>query len=223
MHNRKMGLLSLTLGVSLILGGGIAAHAAETSMRELPTLPDGADDGDVLLWSPMLGDDAAVSAAVEPAEPGQQSLAHPNSIGAGAAGAATDTALIASCLGSPSRVLEKMASKHDGTISYKCGSAQTSGLLHILNSHPASQWRSTMGGEGSVTEWIEYLVRGALKAPSEATVQPGNKRCYSTPTQVYKIVNGRPVYQRTIHASIIVSRNNKLVVTAIPTTSQSRC
>lgn len=79
-----------------------------------------------------------------------------------------------------------------------------------------------MGGDGSVTEWIKYLIRGGLTAPSKKANVVDGKRCYSTPTQVYRIVNGTPQYWKTVNASVFVSTNNKHIVTAIPSTT-SRC
>ena len=123
--------------------------------------------------------------------------------------------------GSSAAVVEAMGSKYDGTVRLLCGSA-TVGLNHILKNHPLSQWRGQMGGDGSVTAWIRYLIRNSLAAPAKKAPLVSNKRCYSTPVHVYRMVNGRPSWWKTINPSVYVSSNNKIVVTAIPTTS-SRC
>ena len=115
-------------------------------------------------------------------------------------------------------VLEKFKSKYDKTIRLECGTNNGFGFNHINKSHPKSQWVKQMGGKGSWTEYQQYLIRVAVTKPSKVKSQPGNKRCYQAPVKVYKMSNGKPKYWKTIEPSVIVSKNNKRVVTAMPTT-----
>jgi hypothetical protein len=203
----------------LAFSGAMTAHASTVAEPgPAPTLAgtETLQEGDVIAWSPVLGADdwvelgqAETPAAGSTAETEAQPLA-------------TTTRAAVSC-GSSTSVLEKYSSKYDGTIKLECGSAGGFGLKHILSSHPEQQWRNQMGGPGNVQDFIKYLIRGGLSAPSKkGNVSASNKRCYSTPTMIYEMVNGKPKYKKTINASIFVSVNNKRVVTAIPSTT-SRC
>lgn len=123
--------------------------------------------------------------------------------------------------GATNRVIDKYPSKSHGTISFHCGNTSF-GYLHIKVRHPESQWRAQMGGPGSWTAYMRYLQRSALKAPKTMSNQPNGKACYSTPVQVYRLVNGKAQYWKTINPSVIISTNNKKIITSIPST-RSAC
>jgi hypothetical protein len=154
----------------------MTAHASTVAEPgPAPTLAgtETLQEGDVIAWSPVLGADdwvelgqAETPAAGSTAETEAQPLA-------------TTTRAAVSC-GSSTSVLEKYSSKYDGTIKLECGSAGGFGLKHILSSHPEQQWRNQMGGPGNVQDFIKYLIRGGLSAPSKkGNVSASNKRCYA--------------------------------------------
>lgn len=134
-----------------------------------------------------------------------------------------DTALNALCAlpGATNRVIDKYPSKKHGTISFHCGNTSF-GYKHIKARHPEAQWRAQMGGSGSWTAYMRYLQRSALKSPNIVRNQPGEKACYSTPVKVYRVVNGSPRYWKTINPSVVISKNNKKIITSIPST-RSTC
>lgn len=79
-----------------------------------------------------------------------------------------------------------------------------------------------MPGPGLWDDFMLWTSRNALASPSRTSTRPGNKRCYSTPIELYRTVNGKPRYWKTINPSVFVSRNNRIVITSIPSTT-SRC
>lgn len=128
-----------------------------------------------------------------------------------------DTALNARCVlpGAMNHVIDKYPSKSHGTISFHCGNSKF-GYKHIRAQHPESQWRAQMGGKGPWTAYMRYLQRSALKSPNKMRNQSGGKACYSTPVQVYRLVNGTSKYWKTINPSVVISKNNKRIITSIP-------
>lgn len=221
MRTKRTVALSVVAAMMIVISGSVGAQAAtsvDQAEADEPALTglERLTDGDIIAWSPVLGNDdwyEVGDASVTPEGQQEAGIAQPLSASAAAA---------VNC-GSATTVLEKFPSKYDGTIKLECGSPTGYGLKHVLNSHPEQQWRNQMGGPGNVQDFIKYLIRGSLTAPAQkANVKPNQTRCYSTPTRIYELVNGKPKYKKTINASVVASVNNKRVVTAIPST-QSQC
>ena len=75
-----------------------------------------------------------------------------------------------------------------------------------------------MGGKGDWSDFMIWATEQSLKAPSRTSTQAGNKRCYTTPVEIYK--NGKKV--DSFYAEAHVSMNNKIVITSFPNPKQ-RC
>lgn len=113
-------------------------------------------------------------------------------------------------------VVSSFASKFDGAVKLKCGNS-ASGYVHIRANHQP-QWQAQMGGTGLWDDYMVWASAQVLTAPSLANTQAGNKRCYTTAIEVFQVINGAHVYWKTIRPSVVVSMNNKIVVTSIPST-----
>lgn len=117
--------------------------------------------------------------------------------------------------------VETFDSQHDGEITLYCGDS-ASGYVHIREQHE-SQWEDQKGGfEGYWDDYMVFATNAALESPSYSTTRPNQKRCYTTPIEVYEIIDGVPVKKKTIHPTIMISVNNKKVITSYPTTNH-RC
>jgi hypothetical protein len=117
-------------------------------------------------------------------------------------------------------VVSSFSTKFDGAVNLKCGDS-VSGYVHIRANHQP-QWQAQMGGSTGL--WDDYMVWAsgqALAYPVLGNTQPGNKRCYTTPIDVFKVVNGVNTYWKTINPSVVVSINNKIVITSIPSTTST--
>lgn len=80
-----------------------------------------------------------------------------------------------------------------------------------------------MTGPGLGDDLMVYAARETLRAPSTTRIRASNNsRCYKTPIQMYRMVNGRPQYVETMYPRVAVSMNNKVVITAFPT-KDTRC
>lgn len=95
-------------------------------------------------------------------------------------------------------VVETMNSARDGTVRMKCGDSR-SGYVHIRLNHESS-WTNAMVGPGVWDDFMMFATVNAVEAPSRTVTKPGSKRCYTTP---------------------IISTNNKIVITSIPTSTSS--
>ena len=113
-------------------------------------------------------------------------------------------------------VVSSFTSKFDGAVKLKCGDS-AAGYVHIRTNH-RSQWQAQMGGPGLWDDYMVWASAQALSAPSLANTQAGNKRCYTTPIEVFQVINGAQTYWKTIRPSVVVSMNNKIVITSIPST-----
>lgn len=76
-----------------------------------------------------------------------------------------------------------------------------------------------MGGPGLWDDYMVWATTNALASPSMVKPQPGNKNCYTTPISVYRTVDGKPKFWKVFNPSVVVSVNNKKVITSIPTTT----
>ena len=112
-------------------------------------------------------------------------------------------------------------SKNDGEITLYCGDSN-SGYVHIRERHE-SQWESQKGGfEGPWDDYMAFATQASLESPAYSAEKPSQKRCYTTPIEVYEVVNGAPVKKKTINPTVMISMNNKKVITSYPTTTH-RC
>lgn len=122
-------------------------------------------------------------------------------------------------LGFSTWTVETFPSLSDGTVSLLCGSS-TSGYIHIKSRHD-TEWASQMGGPGAWDDYMVWASANALAKPKFSNFQTGQKQCYTTPILVYRIQNGAPKYVKTFNPTVIISTNNKIVITSIPTTTSN--
>lgn len=106
-----------------------------------------------------------------------------------------------------------------GTVNLLCGTS-TSGYIHIRAKHE-SHWVSQMGGPGSWDDYMVWSSAHALRYPKESNFQSGQKRCYTTPIKVYRVQSGATTYWKTFNPTVVISTNNKIVITSIPTTNST--
>jgi hypothetical protein len=111
------------------------------------------------------------------------------------------------------------ASSVDGVVSLKCGTV-SDGYIHIRNRHQSSWEIQNLGGFFWDDDMV-WATSRALIAPASVIDRPGSKRCYTTPIQVFRYVNGAMQLVKTINPTVLVSTNNKIVITSIPTTKSS--
>lgn len=119
--------------------------------------------------------------------------------------------------------VQSFQAKGLGKIDLFCGDS-ASGYVHIRSRHQAD-WQAVInlaGGGGNWDDLMVFAVNASVTAPS-----PGypfnignNKWCYTSPVIIRK-ANG--VVVRTLHPTVIVSTNNKKVITAFPTTTAPSC
>lgn len=208
---RFRGLLALVISGCILAGSSVAASAEQVDGGYA-----GLGEGTLLLEAPFSNSELWVVPEEEPEaqeEPGiSRRSAQPSTLG--------DGALIAYCTNplSMTDAVEKWKSNNDGTVALTCGNKKGMGFNHIRASHPADQWKAQMGGKGSWTAYMKYLIGASLKKPAVVKNQSGNKACYQAPVKVYRLTNGEPKYWKTINPSVVISKNNKLVITAIPST-----
>lgn len=133
---------------------------------------------------------------------------------------------IAQCnMGQSDVTVADMPSTKDGLVALKCGNDKV-GYVHIRKEHE-KDWQSILNQYPIGGTWDDYMLfatKNSLQAPDPSLgmpqVIPGDKRCYSTPVQ---IKNPDGVVMETIHPSIIVSMNNRVVITSFPTSSSPHC
>lgn len=115
--------------------------------------------------------------------------------------------------------VDNYQAKGIGKIDLFCGDG-TSGYIHIRNRHE-SQWATVVPGS-NWDDIMDFSVRQSVQTPSSGYPKNigSNKYCYSTPIQ---IKNSKGVVVKTYHPTVIVSVNNKKVITAYPTTSAPNC
>jgi len=78
-----------------------------------------------------------------------------------------------------------------------------------------------MVAPGVWDDFMMFATVNAVEAPSRTVTKPGSKRCYTTPIKLYRWVNGNRVFVKTINPTVLISTNNKIVITSIPTTASS--
>lgn len=121
-----------------------------------------------------------------------------------------DPVIIALCnAGLTNTVIDTANSSEDGSIDFKCGK-DTFGYVHIRAEHEGD-WENRKGGEEGL--WDDYMwwaTKAVLENPSSTLDMGSNKRCYTAP-----ILVSDGTY---FHPTVIVSMNNKHVITSYPTT-----
>lgn len=137
-------------------------------------------------------------------------------------------------IGQQSHVIDSVASGSGrgislGIIDLKCGTEKT-GYVHIRKNHE-KDWQYFINKHpavfGPFVLWDDFMwfaTSQALAAPNPSYNMPqripGQKVCYSTPVQI-RDSQGNVV--DTMNPSVIVSENNKLVITSIPTSNTPHC
>lgn len=101
-----------------------------------------------------------------------------------------------------------------------CGD-DASGYVHIRKNHE-NDWQTLVDKYGGGTNWddfMEYALAQSVTAPSDGYPIDigGDKYCYTTPIEIFDR-DGNPL--ATINPTIIVSANNKKIITAVPTTDK---
>lgn len=125
-------------------------------------------------------------------------------------------------IGLGNTVIESWATSKFGKIDLKCGDSN-SGYVHIRSRHQAD-WQgviNTTHGSGNWDDFMASITGGALTGPSPGYPlnEGSNKWCYTTPTEIF--YSGDLIY--TFFPTIIVSANNKLVITSFPTHATPNC
>lgn len=112
-----------------------------------------------------------------------------------------------------------------GKIALTCGDSGK-GYVHIREQHE-DQWQKVLdlypiGGYWDDFMWFASSQSIRVPDPSLTMPQRGKNQtvCYSTPVQ---IKNPQGVVVETLHPSVIVSENNKIVITSFPTSNTPHC
>ena len=116
-------------------------------------------------------------------------------------------------------VVSSFTSKFDGALKLKCGDS-ASGYVHIRSRHQP-EWEAQKPGSGLWDDYMVWASAQALTSPVLANTQIGNKRCYTTPIDLFQVVNGQQVYWKTLNPTVVVSMNNKILITSIPSTTST--
>jgi hypothetical protein len=99
-----------------------------------------------------------------------------------------------------------------------CGSSDKSGYLHIKAAHE-SDWQSRINSYGGGSAWddlMDFATAQVLSKPRAVVEGISNKSCFWAPVKIY---DSRTGYQIDyFEPTVIVSGNNKLVITSYPTT-----
>lgn len=131
---------------------------------------------------------------------------------------------IAACnVGLGETVINTYQSRNYGAIDLKCGDSN-SGYVHIRERHQ-NDWQQVVniaGGGGNWDDLMEFITGQSISAPSPGyPINIGNgKACYTTPALIY---SSSGVVVRTLAPTVVVSTNNKKVITSIPTTGSPSC
>jgi hypothetical protein len=126
--------------------------------------------------------------------------------------------------GSTNTVVTTFPSTDDGTIKMFCGTDTTNGYRHIRKEHQ-DDWQGLLDKwkqPGTWDDLMDWQTRYALSHRYGA--YPGrmasNKACYSYPLYVK---NSRGVTVDTYYTTTVVSANNRLLITSIPTHAKPSC
>ena len=100
-----------------------------------------------------------------------------------------------------------------GRIKLECGIDDKYGYRHISHRHQVDWIKKMQPMRGDGDDFMDFATRQSLAAPSKSTDQGGGKLCYTTLVQV-RDTNGKIL--KTFYPRIIVSKNNRTVVTSFP-------
>ena len=108
-----------------------------------------------------------------------------------------------------------------GKIKLKCGTS-ASGYKHIKEGH-GNQWQqqiNKVGGVGSWDDLMGFATQEILRSPKMIRSAGNNKLCYTAPIE---IANSKRTKKVKLNPTVIISMNNKLVITSYPTTTKHNC
>lgn len=132
--------------------------------------------------------------------------------------------IIAACnVGLGETVVNSYKSAKRGVIKLRCGDS-ASGYVHIRQRHERD-WQRVVdlaGGGGNWDDLMDFITQQAIESPSPGYPKDmrGGKECYTTPALIF---SSSGVVVRTLMPTVIVSRDNKKVITSIPTTGSPSC
>lgn len=133
--------------------------------------------------------------------------------------------IIAACnVGLGETVVNSYTSARRGVIKLRCGDS-ASGYVHIRQRHQRD-WQRVVdlagGGGGNWDDLMDFITQQAIESPSPGYPKDmkGGKECYTTPALIF---SSSGVVVRTLLPTVIVSRDNKKVITSIPTTGSPSC
>lgn len=119
--------------------------------------------------------------------------------------------------------ISTFVSRQFGLISLRCGDAR-SGYVHIRTRHQ-KDWQRVVdmaGGGGNWDDLMEFVTRQSIEAPSPGyprEIRDG-KLCFTTPAM---ILSRSGLVIRVLSPTVITSRDNRKVITSIPTTGSPSC
>lgn len=127
---------------------------------------------------------------------------------------------IAACnLGIQDSIVALLPSKEDGLVRLTCGNRDV-GYVHIKQRHKRD-WENRMPEPGIWDDFMLWSTINVLRLPETVTLDRSSKRCYSATEKVIKYVGNRRVLWKVFKPIAIVSTNNKLIVTAFPSTDKT--
>lgn len=127
---------------------------------------------------------------------------------------------IAACnLGLQDSIVALLPSKEDGLVRLTCGNRDV-GYVHIRQRHQRD-WENRMPEPGIWDDFMLWSTTNVLRLPETVKLDRGLKRCYSATEKVIKYVGNLRVLWKVFKPIAIVSSNNKLVVTAFPSTDKT--
>lgn len=113
-----------------------------------------------------------------------------------------------------------------GVIDLKCGTS-TAGYVHIRERHQKdwSYFTTKYPIGGTWDDFMWFATKSAIATPAAQYGMPKRigktgKVCYSTNVQ---IKNPKGIVMDSLNPSVIVSENNKYVITSIPTSNSPHC
>lgn len=105
-----------------------------------------------------------------------------------------------------------------GQVRLNCGTAATSGYNHIQDRH-ADDWIWFLEGFGlygaNWDDFMEFVTGSVVQAPGYYSLQGNGKLCFTAPVIIYDSDG----LDWTMNPSVIVSQNNKIVITSYPDSS----
>lgn len=115
----------------------------------------------------------------------------------------------------PNHVITSWGSKYNGKIALECGVAKTDGYNHIKSRHE-KEWSGLIkrfGGGSSWDDFMAYVSKSSLSSPYAIYGHGFGKTCYTTPVNMVNHRNGDKV---TLRPTVVISSNNKKVITSFP-------